>query len=71
MPTFVVCLDNSDYEVSLEKRKLYEAIPDPEALQDDQLRLIDESGEDYLFPRRIFLELPLSDVVAEKVANIA
>lgn len=71
MPTFVVCLDNSDYEVSLEKRKLYEAIPDPEALQHDQLRVIDESGEDYLFPRRIFLELPLSGEVAEKVANIA
>ncbi len=71
MHTFVVCLDNSDYKVSLENRKLYEAIPDPEAEKHNQLRVIDESGEDYLFPREIFLELRLSDEVAEKVANIA
>jgi hypothetical protein len=71
MHTFVVCLDNSGYKVSLEQRKLYEVIPDPEALKHDQLRVIDESGEDYLFPRKLFLEVPLSEEVAERVAKIA
>ena len=67
----VICLDNSNYRASLEQRKLYEVVPDSEALKHNQIRIIDESGEDYLFPKEIFLEVPLSDVVAEKVAQIA
>ena len=47
---FVVCLDNEGYEASLEPRKFYVAIPDPEADTHGQLRVVDESGEDYLFP---------------------
>ncbi len=70
MHRFVVCLDNSGYQVSLDKRKLYEVVPDPEAQKHNQLRIIDESGEDYLFPKNIFLEVPLSQVITEKVAQI-
>lgn len=56
----VLCLDNTDYEVSLEPRKFYEALPDPDADAHGQLRVIDESGEDYLYPAARFVEVPLS-----------
>lgn len=51
---FAVCIDNEDYPVSLESRKLYEIIPDDEAASHRQLRVIDESGEDYLYPSHYF-----------------
>ncbi len=46
---FVVCIDNGGYEASLELHKIYTVVPDPDASQDGDLRIIDESGEDYLF----------------------
>ena len=48
-PEFVVCIDNSDYPASLELQKIYRVIPDPDAQADGDLRVIDESGEDYLY----------------------
>jgi hypothetical protein len=45
---FAVCIDNKNYEVSLIPHKLYQIIPDEQAVQDDLIRIIDESGEDYL-----------------------
>ena len=48
----VICLDNSGYEVSLERRKIYVAIPDPRAERLGQIRIVDESGEDYLYPEK-------------------
>ena len=45
---FAICLDNADYEASLILRKIYEIIPDELAARDDLLRVVDESGEDYL-----------------------
>ena len=51
---FVLCIKNDGYEVSLERRKLYVTIPDPEAAADGQIRVIDESGEDYLYPASHF-----------------
>src|SRR5260370_27503635 len=48
---FVICVDNSGYEVSLERRKIYVSLPDPKAARLGQLRVIDESGEDYLYPK--------------------
>jgi hypothetical protein len=58
----VVCIKNDGYEVSLERRKLYLSLPDADAEKHGLVRVIDESGEDYLFPRRCFMpvELPLS-----------
>ena len=44
-----VCIDNTDYEVSLILRKIYRVLPDEEAAQDDLIRIVDESGEDYLY----------------------
>ena len=46
---FAVCVDNSDYKVSLIPRKIYRVIPDEKAAQDDLIRIVDESGEDYLY----------------------
>ena len=59
---FVVCLKNKGYEVSLERRKIYQVLPDPDAARHKQIRVIDESGEDYLYPQRFFapIELPKS-----------
>lgn len=57
---FVVCLKNKGYEVSLEPLKIYQVLPDPDAAKHRQLRVIDESGEDYLYPSSYFspIELP-------------
>jgi len=57
---FAVCLKNTGYEASLEPRKIYEVVPDQEAEKHRQLRVIDESGEDYLYPGSFFaaIELP-------------
>lgn len=57
-----ICLDNAGYEVSLERRKIYVAVPDTRAERHGHLRIIDESGEDYLYPSERFVpaELPLS-----------
>jgi hypothetical protein len=57
---FVVCLKNKGYEVSLELRKIYQALPDADAAKHRQVRVIDESGDDYLYPASYFapIELP-------------
>ena len=59
---FVVCIDNEDYPASLEKRKIYIALRDAEAESKGLLRIIDESGEDYLYTKTLFrsIELPPS-----------
>ena len=59
---FVICLRNKGYEVSLEPRKIYQVLADREAEAHRQLRVIDESGEDYLYPANYFtaIELPPS-----------
>jgi hypothetical protein len=56
---FVICIENSEYPTSLEKRKIYEAIPDAEAAKLGQVRVIDESGEDYLYPVEFFVDANL------------
>ena len=55
----VICLDNSRYDASLERRKIYVAIPDLRAERLGQIRITDESGEDYLYPRRCFISADL------------
>jgi hypothetical protein len=58
-PSFAVCIDNSEYPASLEIHKIYRVIPDQDAEQDGNLRIIDESGEDYIYPGRYFLTIDL------------
>jgi len=69
-PKFVVCVKNKDYAASLELRKLYQVISDETAAKLRQIRVIDESGEDYLYPEEYFVavQLPLS---AEKAVRRA
>ena len=59
-PRFVVCIDNSDYEASLELHKIYSVVPDSDAAQDGDLRIVDESGEDYLYSavRFVAIDIP-------------
>ena len=64
---FVVCVNNDDYAASLEPRKLYEVLPDEEATKHGQLRIIDESGEDYLYPAAAFTRINLPDIIIERV----
>ena len=58
----VLCLRNAGYEVSLERRKIYSSLPDADAAKHGQLRISDESGDDYLYPATYFapIELPLA-----------
>lgn len=57
---FVLCIDNKGYQASLILRKIYEVIPDEQAERDDLIRVVDESGEDYLYHVKhfVFIELP-------------
>ena len=56
---FVVCIDNSEYPVSLELHKIYRVLADEDAARDGDLRVVDESGEDYLYPGEYFLPIRL------------
>jgi len=58
-PQFVVCVKNKQYRASLELRKLYQVLPDDSAAKHRQLRVIDESGEDYLYPEDYFVAVQL------------
>ena len=68
---FVICIDNSDYPASLGKRKIYESAADSDAERHGQLRIIDESGDDYLYPTECFVEANLSDDIREAVVRAA
>ena len=52
---YVMCLDNSGYAASLEPRKVYRVLPDKAAEAKKLMRIVDESGEDYLFPAKMFV----------------
>ena len=54
---FVVCIKNTGYLASLKIRKLYQVIDDAEAEADEMVRVIDESGEDYLYPANYFVSV--------------
>ncbi|OGG55571.1 MAG: hypothetical protein A3F84_16765 [Candidatus Handelsmanbacteria bacterium RIFCSPLOWO2_12_FULL_64_10] len=58
-PQFAVCIDNSEYPASLELHKIYRVLPDEDAAMDGDLRVIDESGEDYLYPAEYFILVDL------------
>jgi hypothetical protein len=64
----VVCVTNTGYAAALEKRKIYAAIADAEADKVGMVRIIDESGDDYLYPRDFFSEIQLSPSLARALA---
>jgi hypothetical protein len=63
----VVCVDNEGYPASLEKRKIYVALPDAAAEKHGLLRIVDESGEDYLYPKGSFRSIALPLAVKKAV----
>ena len=56
-PKYVVCIDNADYLASLELHKIYRTLPDADASRSGDLRIVDESGEDYLYPATGFVAI--------------
>jgi hypothetical protein len=67
---FVVCVRNDEYEGALELRKIYEVLDDHDAEPHDLIRVIDESGEDYLYPRDWFLPIQLPRNIEEVIVEI-
>lgn len=67
----VVCVDNEGYEASLEKRKIYVALRDAKAIDKGLLRIVDESGEGYLYPKAMFRAIALPESVRKAVLAAA
>lgn len=68
---FVICIENTDFSTSLEKRKIYVALTDPSATAQGLIRVIDESGEDYLYPMEFFRVVDLPQATQEAVLAAA
>jgi len=64
---FVVCINNVDYPASLELHKIYRVIPDEDAATEGDIRVIDESGEDYLYPSSYFVPIQVPKIVEESL----
>lgn len=58
-PRFVVCIENTGYPASLELHKIYRIVADADAARDGDVRIVDESGEDYLYPAEWFVAVEL------------
>ena len=68
---FAVCINNRGYPASLELHKIYRVLPDEDAAQDGDLRVIDESGEDYLYSADRFVEVELPQTVRQSLLHAA
>ena len=64
---FVVCINNSEYPASLELHKIYRVIADKEAEDEGDIRIIDESGEDYIYPSSYFVPIQVPQTVEESL----
>ncbi len=67
---FVLCVDNTDYQASLILGKVYPILPDPLAAKDDMVRIVDESGEDYLYHKDYFLFVDFPPSVTKKILTL-
>ena len=67
-PRYVVCVKNEGYPASLEIRKIYRTVPDDRAAEHGMLRVVDESGEDYVYPADYFMSIELPQAVEEAFA---
>ena len=68
---FAVCIDNDGYPASLELRKIYRVLPDKKAAKHSLMRVVDESGEDYLYPERFFVPIRLPQALKEAFLQAA
>jgi hypothetical protein len=64
---FVVCIKNAGYPASLEMHKIYRVLPDEDAAEDGDVRVVDESGEDYLYPASCFAAIKVSKEVEKSL----
>ena len=64
---FALCVDNTGYLASLVPGKVYRIIPDAAAAKDDLIRVVDESGEDYLFHKSHFVFVDFPPAVKKKI----
>ena len=64
---FALCVDNADYQASLILGKVYRILPDPVAAKDDLVRVVDESGEDYLYHKGYFLFVDFPPSVTKRI----
>jgi len=71
LATHVVCIDNSDCPASLERHKIYRVLPDEDAAADGDIRVIDESGEDYLYSADRFVPITVPAAVSKSMAVTA
>lgn len=67
---FAVCIRNAEHEESLELRKIYEFLEDDTASQRGMLRVIDEEGEDYLYPQEWFISIALPHNIEEAIVEL-
>ena len=67
--SYLFCIKNDAYPASLEVRKVYERISDPAAEKHGLVRVVDESGEDYLYPERFFVTVQLPSSVRKAFAR--
>ena len=68
---FALCVDNTDYKASLIPGKVYHLIPDRAAAKDDFVRIVDESGEDYLYHRSYFVFVDFPPAVRKQILEIS
>ena len=68
---FVVCISNEGFEASLELKKIYEVVTDSVASSHDQTRIIDESGEDYVYPSNFFVNIELPASLRAQLSEVA
>lgn len=66
---YVVCVGNKGYPASLELRKIYEVLPDEDAKSHGLVRVVDESGEDYLYPGQLFLPIDIPESITHAFAK--
>jgi len=70
-PLFVVCIDNTNYEASLELHKIYAVVPDLDAAEGGDLRIVDESGEDYFYSASRFVAIDVSEALKRELLSKA
>ena len=64
---FALCINNADYQASLIPGKVYRILPDPRAARDELVRIVDESGEDYLYHKSLFVFVDFPPAVKKKI----
>jgi hypothetical protein len=70
MKPFALCVDNTEYQASLILGKIYRIIPDAKAAKDDLIRILDESGEDYLYHKSYFVFVDFPRAITKKILSL-